>query len=181
MATDAEMQNTFVLTNESIVVAVLKLYPIRTQLSYVPMQEQCGADLINDTYFAWFSWLPLATYNGNSVILSMITDMWTLSTPDGHYLALYNIGNTPIRLVTSNYMHQSTSIIDFFDFKPVQPPAQLFDLPVYCIEHREKAGSVPLSPGKAGHHEIKKLNVVHRVVAQTDLAHKDALSEHQHR
>jgi len=185
MATDAEMQNTFVLANESIFdVAFLKLYPTLTQFSYVPLQEKCYADLINDTYFAWFSWLPLAKYNGLHVINTMITDMWTLTTPDGHYLALYNIGNIPVRLVTSNYMRQHTSIVDFFEYKPMQPPSVVFDLPVYCIERSRNDNDVvptkptPLPPAekeKDIHHQIKKLGVMHRVVSsieQAGLAHK---------
>jgi len=135
MATDAAAQNTIFSANESFVdVNILKLYPAAMQYQYIPQQQQCSPSKINETYFAWFSWLQYGSDQGQTVVQETITDVWTLTTSDGSLLALYNVGNTPVRFVTSSTSSKITSVIDFYDFQPQQPPSNLFSIPSYCVE-----------------------------------------------
>jgi hypothetical protein len=143
MATDAVAQNTFMAANETVFdVGILKLYknvgqtPI--QFQYIPQQQNCEASKLTDQYFAWFSWLPAAQYQGENIVLEQIVDTWGFNSSDGHMLILYAVGNTPIRFVTAGPITgmamSQTIIIDFFQFSGVQPNESYFDIPAYCVQ-----------------------------------------------
>jgi len=151
MATDSVAQNTLLVANESIFdLNVLKLYqtivdPSRgAQFEYISSQQKCTPSALEEQYFAWFGWLPSATFVGEGVIQETVCNVWMINATDSHgngdlliaYVSAADPG-LPVRLVTSGSDNQMTNIIDFYDYQPIQPPEPYFDIPAYCVQSEQ--------------------------------------------
>jgi len=171
IATDATTQNTLMVLNESYVdINLLDLFPMKTQFTYIASQSHCTSAPLNGSYFAFFEWLQWgAQYQGQGVVTETVCDVWTLEISNEEFLALYNVANTPVRLVSANKMGQSTVFYDFFDFQPGTPPPQYFSVPPYCTEADtdNDVDTAPALPSRAAHRSTqKKADALHRMMAR---------------
>jgi len=171
--TDATNMNTLMVLNESFIdVNILELFPTKTQYTYVPARSSCNSAALNGSYFPLFGWLtaPNVQFEGQRVLETTIVDFWSLTLSDG-FLGLFNIGNTPMRLVIASMNDAETTIFDFFNFQPGAPPNPYFDVPAYCLEKQndddddeaDVAAPITAAPQQPNH----KANIMRRVLANT--------------
>eukprot|EP00823_Brevimastigomonas_motovehiculus_P006156 TRINITY_DN495_c0_g1_i1.p1 TRINITY_DN495_c0_g1~~TRINITY_DN495_c0_g1_i1.p1 ORF type:complete len:189 (-),score=29.60 TRINITY_DN495_c0_g1_i1:169-735(-) len=131
-AVDADLQNSYMLTNQSFADSIeLVLYSKNLRYQYTQPPKDCKRSVPTDKFFALFSWLPYAQSAGKVVYHGELVDAWTF-TSDSQSFILYAKGLTPLRLMLASSTDKQTVLIDFTNFLSGHPPASLFDVPTYC-------------------------------------------------
>lgn len=154
----------YVLNQSSIDVFILEDFPNKVEYDYIPSQRYCQQVPQSDNYSGLFQWVQYSSYFGKQVVSGMQVDTWNLTSGSfGLFLSVYN--GLPIRL-TSNVLNASptsmTSLMEFYNYQPQEPPANYFDVPSYC-----HSGTVSLGNGVKSHTQQQAQDAIK--IAQTSV------------